>query len=227
MLVRGILTTMSGSLGGITAARNRGGQYLRARVVPVDPGSPAQTTLRTIFGALSIAWQTILTAGQRLAWETYADNVTVVNRIGETVNLTGLQMYIRSNTPRVQAGLLRVDDGPVEFNLGEFTDVSIGIVGGTSDIDVTFDPDDAWANEDGNSMLVLASREAAPSINFFKGPYRLAGTIDGLTLAPPASPAAVTSDFSYTAGNKGFAQVRVSRVDGRLSQVQRVSAIAS
>ncbi len=227
MLVRGILTLMSGSLGGITAARNKGGQYLRARVVPVDPGSPAQTTLRTIFASLNVAWQTILTQVQRDAWITYAANVTVVNRIGETVNLTGQNMYVRSNTPRVQAGFGRIDPGPTSFNLGEFTDVTIGIVGGTSNIDVTFDNTDAWANEDDAIMMVLASREQAPSIQFFKGPYRFAGTIDGNSITPPTSPAAVTSDFPYTAGNRGFAQVRVSRADGRLSVAQRVVALAS
>ncbi len=227
MLVRGILTTMSGSLGGITAARNKGGQYLRARVVPVDPGSPAQTTLRTVFSALAVAWQTILTQANRDAWDTYAENVTVVNRIGETVNITGFNMYIRSNTPRVQAGFARVDAGPTSFNLGEFTDVSIAIVGGTSDVDVTFDNTDAWANEDDAIMTVLTSREKAPTINFFKGPYRLGGAIEGDALMAPTSPAVIVSDFPYTAGNKGFAQVRVSRADGRLSNVQRVEAVAS
>lgn len=227
MLVRGIFTTMSGSLGGITAARNKGGQYIRARVVPVDPGSPAQVTLRTVFAALAISWQSILTALQREAWDTYALNVTVVNRIGETVNLTGLQMYIRSNTPRVQAGFDRIDDGPTEFNLGEFTDVSIAIAGPGAIVSVAFDVTDAWANETGATMIILTSREKAPTINFFKGPYRLAGTIDGDDAIPPTSPASIVSDFTYTTGNKGFAQVRVSRADGRLSNLQRVEAIAS
>ena len=227
MLVRGILTTMSGSLGGITAARNKGGQYLRARVVPVDPGTPAQTTLRTVFSGLAIAWQTLLSAAQREAWDTYAENVTVVNRIGETVNLTGLQMYIRSNVPRVQAGFARVDDGPVSFNLGEFTDISIAIVGGGALVSVTFEDTDAWVNEDDAALLVLTSREKAPTINFFKGPYRLAGSVDGSSTVPPTSPQDLTSDFTYTTGNKGFAQVRVTRADGRLSNLQRVEAIAS
>ena len=227
MLVRGILTTMSGSLGGITAARNKGGQYLRARVVPVNPQTPQQVTLRTIFAALAVHWGTTLTAAQRTAWDTYAENVTVVNRIGETVNLTGFQMFIRSNTPRLQAGEARVDDGPTVFNLGGFTDVSIAIVGGTSDVAVTFDNTDEWANETGASMIILTSREKAESIEFFKGPYRLAGTIDGDDSVAPVSPATVGSDFSYAAGNKGFAQVRVSRLDGRLSVPQRVFALAS
>ncbi len=227
MLVRGILTTMSGSLGGITAARNKGGQYLRARVVPVNPSSPAQVTLRTVFSALAVHWGTTLTALQRTGWDTYAANVTVVNRIGETVNITGFQHYIRSNTPRVQAGFARVDAPPTVFDLGAFTDTSIAIVGGAAVVSVTFEPLDAWANEDGSTMLILASREKAPSINFFKGPYRLAGTIDGDALLAPTSPAAITSDFTYATGNKGFAQVRVSRADGRLSTVQRVEAIAS
>ena len=218
---------MSGSLGGITAARNKGGQYLRARVVPVDPGSPAQTTLRTVFSGLAVAWQTILSQAERDAWDTYAENVTVVNRIGETVNITGFNMYIRSNTPRVQAGFARVDPGPTNFNLGEFTDVSIDIAGGGAVVSVTFNANDTWANEDDALMIVLTSREKAPTINFFKGPYRLAGTIDGDLAMPPSTPAAITSDFVYTTANKGFAQVRVSRADGRLSNIQRVEAIAS
>ena len=227
MLARGIFTTLSGSLGGITAARNKGGQYLRARVVPVDPGSPAQTTLRTVFSGLAIAWQTILTQDQRDAWDTYAENVTVVNRIGETVNITGLNMYMRSNTPRVQAGFVRIDDGPTDFNLGEFTDVSMTIAGGGSTLSISFNIADAWANEDDAIMTVLGSREKAPTINFFKGPYRLAGQIEGDGTTPPPSPASITSDFVYTTGNKGFAQVRVSRADGRLSNLQRIEAIVS
>ncbi len=227
MLVRGILTTMSGSLGGITAARNKGGQYLRARVVPVNPQSPDQVTLRTIFGNLAIAWGTVLTALQRTGWDTYAENVTVVNRIGETVNLTGFNMYIRSNTGRVQAGFARVDAPPTIFNLGDFTDVSIAVAGGGASIDVTFDNTDAWANEDDAIMMVYASREKAETINFFKGPYRLAGQIEGDALIPPTVPATITSDFTYASGNKAFAEVRVSRADGRLSLVQRVVAIAS
>lgn len=227
MLVRGIFTTMSGSLGGITAARNKGGQYIRARVVPVDPGTGFQTTLRTIFGSLAILWQTTLTAAQRTAWDTYAENVTVVNRIGETVNLTGLQMYIRSNVPRIQAGEARVDSGPTNFNLGPFTPMSMSVAGGAAILSLTFDNTDAWANEDDAVAIVLASREAASTINFFKGPYQFAGNIEGDGLTPPTSPASITSAFTYATGNKAFVQVRISRADGRLSQVQRIEAIAS
>ena len=227
MLVRGVLTTMSGSLGGITAARNKGGQYLRARVVPVDPGSFYQTALRTIFGQLAVLWSSTLTAAQRTAWDTYAANVTVVNRIGETVNLTGLQMYIRSNTPRLQAGKPRVDAGPVVMSLPAFTPFTMAVAGGGATLSISFTDTDAWANLDDSCAIILGAREQAPTINFFKGPYRFASRIDGLTAGPPTSPASVTSPFSYTSGNKAFAQVRISLADGRLSTVQRLEAIAS
>lgn len=227
MLVRGILTTMSGSLGGITAARNRGGQYLRARVVPVDPGSVGQVTLRGIFSQLAVFWSSALTAAQRTGWDTYAANVTVVNRIGETVNLTGFQMYMRSNVPRVQAGAARVDPPPTVFTLGEFTPVSMTIAGGGAVLSVAFTNTDPWAEEDDAHLIVLASREKGATINFFKGPYRLAGTIDGDALSAPTSPASITSPFTYASGNRGFAQVRISRADGRLSAIQRIDAVAS
>ena len=227
MLVRGIMTTMSGSLGGITAARNKGGQYLRARVVPVNPSSFPQTSLRTIFGSLANSWGTTLTAAQRAAWDTYASNVTVVNRIGETINLTGFQQYIRSNTPRKQALLPQVDDGPTTMNIGDFSPMTVSIVGGGTTLSIAFDDTDDWVDEDDAAVLVLAGREQAATINFFKGPYRFAGTVLGDATTPPTTPVAVTSKFSYTSANKGFVQVRVSRADGRLSATQLLGAIAS
>lgn len=227
MLVKGILTQMSGSLGGITAAHNRGGLYLRARTVPTDPSSFYQTALRTIFGGLANAWQTVLTAGQRTAWETYAANVTVVNRLGDSVNLTGQQMYIRCNTPRIQASLPRVDDGPTVMALADLDPVTISIAGGGASISVTFDDTVDWVDEDDAGLIILGSREQSPAVNFFKGPFRFANSIDGSSTVPPTSPTAVTSPFSYASGNRGFVQARLSRADGRLSSVQITSAVAS
>lgn len=227
MLVKGVFTQISGSLGGITGSHNRGGQYLRARTVPTDPGTLQQTALRNIFGSLANAWQTVLTAAQRAAWDTYAGNVPVVGPLGDPLVLTGQQMYIRNNTPIVQAGLTRVDDGPVEMALADLSPVSIAIAGGASTISVTFSEDDQWVDEDDAALIVLASREQSPAINFFKGPYRLAGKIDGSSGVPPTSPSNVTSKFAYTSGNKGFVQARCVLADGRVSSPQRVGVLAT
>lgn len=216
----GIITAASGSLGGLTASHNRGGQYLRARVIPTNPSSGPQVAIRAIFGSLATAWQT-LTDDQRAAWTTYAINVPVINRLGDPINLTGQQMYIRNNTAAVQVGLPRVDDGPTIFASDALSPVTLLPVETNNLIGVEFDTTDEWANEAGGALLVYASRQKAATVNFFKGPYRFAGTVDGADPVPPTSPATnITNVFEQSLLNVMFGRVLSVRVDGRISPVQ-------
>lgn len=214
-----ILADASGSLGGLVASHNRGGQYLRARVVPTNPSSSAQVEMRTIFGNLASAWQT-LTLAQREAWTTYAINVPVTDSMGDPLTLTGQQMYVRNNSARVQAGLARIDDGPVIFALDSLNPVTV-IGSETADnYSVTFDDTDAWVPEDGAGLLIYGSRELADTINFFKGPYRFQGIILG-AVAPPTSPdVSITSLFALTEDNVIYNRALSVRADGRISAVQ-------
>jgi len=92
------LSNISGSIGGTTYARNRGGLYARNRTVPINPNSNAQTRARSSFGSFSGGWSSALTANQRAAWAAFAESSPVQNRLGESITLTGQQAYVRSNT---------------------------------------------------------------------------------------------------------------------------------
>lgn len=213
-----VLTEASGSVGGLTYSHNRGGMYTRARSVPTNPNSSYQQIIRGFVAALTSAWQDTLTAAQRTAWDTYALNVLMKDRLGENRNIGGLAHYCRSNVPRLQAGLTRVDDGPTTFNLGEFTNPTIDEVDATADeIDVGFTEADDWVGEDGAAMMVLVSRPVGVAINYFKGPYRFAGSIDGDAVTPLTTPQSLALPFPVVVDQKVFASFRVSRADGRLS----------
>lgn len=218
MLIKSALFSEgSGSLGGITASRNKGGIYFRRRAIPTNPNSPQQQTIRGFVNQLSNLWGTTLTIVQRDAWETYAANVTVLNKLGDPINITGLNHYVRSNVPRLQNALPRADDGPTAYDLGDFTNPSFAYDAAAAEIDVTFDDTDDWANEDDAAMLIYGSRQQGPTINFFKGPYRVALPILGDTITPETSPFASAAPFPCAAGNRCFVFIRVSRADGRLS----------
>jgi hypothetical protein len=227
MLIKSsLLTQASGSVGGLTAAHNQGGIYLRGRTIPVNPASAQQVAVRNFLSQLTTAWGSALTAAQRAAWQTYADNVPMANRLGDMRPIGAIAHYVRSNVPRLQAGLARVDDAPTVFDLGSFGTVTLT---GTADdpyaLSVDFDDTDDWMNETGSAMLVYASREKAPTINFHKGPYRYAGAIEGDDSSPPSSPAAIDSQFAGTADNVAFGYVLVTRADGRLSPVSRFRCV--
>jgi hypothetical protein len=208
---------MSGSVGGLVASHNRGGTYFRQRATPVNPGSTYQDLVRQILAQLTSLWQTVLTQDQRDAWDAYAANVTLPDRLGDQRNVGGIAQYVRSNVPRLQAGLTRVDDGPTVYNLGDFTLPTIASITAPTALSLGFTTGDDWVSEDGAAMLVFGSRGQNASINYFKGPYRFAGSIDGDSGTPPTSPAAITLPFVLTAGQKGFIKYAVTRADGRLS----------
>jgi hypothetical protein len=222
MKIKGALATqMSGSIGGITASHNSGGQYLRARAVPTDPGTVKQTAVRALVSQLVNAWGDTLTAAQRNAWETYAQNVPLTDVFGDARVRTGLNHYVRSNLPLLQAGGTRVDDAPTDFNMGTFSPPTPSASEATQNVSIAFTEADAWRSEDDAHMLIYVSRPVGPTINFFKGPYQYAGKIDGDSTTPPTSPQTVSAPFAFVAGQRLHTQVRVVRADGRMSSVAR------
>ncbi len=225
-----IISRGSGSLAGLTASRNRGGNYFRARAMPTNPNTTFQQTVRSILAAGSSLWASTLTQAQRDKWDLYAENVPLPNSLGAPINVGGIGMYQRTNVARLNTGgatLTRINVAPGIFDLGDFTAPSITIVDATADtLNLAFTNTDAWANEDGSAMTVAISRPANPGINFFKGPYRFADVILGDAITPPTSPTTIALPFPVEAGQRIFVFVRVTRVDGRLSASFRDTSIA-
>lgn len=213
-----LITEGSGSIGGLTASHNRGGQYLRARAIPVNPSSAYQQAVRGFLAQLTSIWRDTLTPLQRTAWDNYAEQVAIPDRLGEPRNAGGLAHYIRSNVPRLQCALPRVDDGPTSYNLGAFSNPTFGsFAAATQDFSLGFDDGDAWANEDDAGMIVYGSADQSPSRNYFQGPYRFAAVVLGDSVTPPTTPATIDLPFAVVVGNTTHVYVRVTRADGRLS----------
>lgn len=222
MLYKGtILAGASGSFGGLTASHNRAGTYFRARSTPVNPNTVYQQEVRSIMGAMSAYWGETLTQLQRDMWDLYAHNVPMINRVGDPINVGGIGMFQRTNVVALQTGAgggAVIADAPDVFNLGSWTPPEIAaITAATQAISLTFDNTDAWANEDDSDMVVFVSRPMSPAINYFKGPYRFAGLIEGDAITPPSSPANITSPWAMAVGQKVFIRAAVLRADGRYS----------
>lgn len=94
----------SGSIAGTTHSHNRAGQYTRNRRMPVQPaGTGRRAFIRSAFGASSTGWATLSGADQA-AWTTYADSHPVTDRLGQSIKLTGHQMYVAINTQNLNVG---------------------------------------------------------------------------------------------------------------------------
>ena len=223
-----IVSQASGSMGGITAARNRYGMYLRNRVIPVNQKTLRQLAVREAMSQLAAAWADTLTSAQRAAWQLYGENVGMPDAFGAIQHLPGKEMYVRSNIPRLQAALTAVDDGPALFSLPP-APAGVTVTGTQNDqkLSIAFDNTEAWAGEVGAALLILCGRPQNTTRNFYGGPWRYAGKIAGATPDPPESPQLLDAPFPFVDGQLLFCQFRVSRADGRLSTPFQSSGLAT
>jgi len=208
----------SGSIAGVTHARNRFGNYIRPRTKPVNPNSAGQAAIRTALSYLAEYWHSTLTAAQRSSWNTYAASVGMKNRLGEPIFLTGFNHFIRSNTEIIRQGFTIIADGPTELALPE-KDTTFAVAGSeaTQLLSVTFNNALPWATEVGGFMFVYQGVPKLVTRNYFGGPWRYADSIVGAVEAP-TSPAEIAAGFTLTEGQKDFMYARIARADGRISE---------
>jgi hypothetical protein len=221
-----VYTQVSGSVGGVTYARNRTGMYARSRALPVNPGTSFQNDVRNWFGQMASYWGLTLTADERASWNNYAANVPVINRLGDAINLTGQSWFIGSAVSRLQAGLAVVESGPTIYQRAHPIGIpTFAIDASDDDVDFAFDNSAEWAGLGGAAVL-FASRPQPASVNFFAGPYRYAGVVLGAAIAP-TSPATIELPFPVQENDKVFFQVRYLDPDGATSVPFRYAGVAA
>lgn len=215
----GGIVQMSGSIAGNTYARNRSGNYVRARTIPVNPNTQRQDVIRSAIAFLSDRWAATLTAPQRTAWNLYGDSVNMKNRLGETVKHSGYNHYIRSNAIRRQIGQALLDAGPVIFELPA-QDPSFGLTAqeDTQLCYFTYDETMDWSTEDGSFLFLFEGKPQNAQRNFFKGPWRVTGAESGIDPGGQSGAISRPTLWGIAEGQHQWGYGRISRADGRLSE---------
>jgi hypothetical protein len=215
-----LISEASGSIAGLTFSHNAGGQYVRARAIPVNSNTVYQQAVRNYMSILTAHWSQELTAAQRDQWTAYAEAIPYVDTLGEPRYISGLAMFMACNSLRLLAGVAIVAAGPSILVKPTCTQPAYSVVAPSTG-SLTFTNTDDWAGEVGGAMLLFTSRGQGVGINYFQGPYRYAGKVSGAA-TPPTSPAAIAPVFSVVAGQKVFYSVRIFRADGRIGDAIRL-----
>lgn len=213
----GGIVQMSGSIAGTTHARNRFGNYSRARTKPVNPNSTLQVAIRSALSYLTTYWHETLSAAQRIAWGTYANAIAMKNRLGETTYLTGFNHFLRSNIVRVQLGQTLCPNAPTILSLPDKDSTfAIAASAATQKVTVTWDDTLPWGDIAASVMGLWMGVPQLTTRNYFGGPWRCNGSIPG----NQTSPTEKTAIFTLVAGQKIWFYGRVSTgpTDSRLSE---------
>lgn len=222
---------MSGSIGGLTASHNRSGQYFRTKGLVTNPNTIRQQAVRSIFGTLVQYWTNTLTAAQRALWDDYAANTPLIDKIGNSINVTGQNMFVRSNSVRLQIGGSIIAAAPLIYNTGEpvtsitaDTDsvpntLGVTLAGTALDTSVAIAGE---ASDDGDICLYLGST-INPTRNYYKGPYQLAVAVtlpsgSAAELISTVLTSLLNSNGAPITGQTRGVRLRNMYDDGRLSQ---------
>ena len=218
MLIRGVMGPgeARGSAGPLTASRNQAGLFLRARVTPVNPKSPGQVAIRQAMASNSSRWSNILDNSQRSAWEAYAEETPLPNKLGDLVNTSGRQMYLRTNNARLQVGIGVIDTAPITQGVAE---PPIGLVdSNTTDGVIVSLTTPTLAGND--VVIYTIGNPVSFAKNFYSSPYRTAAAAVAITGFPlELKPAA-----EVFVGQKYFIESRLFLDDGKVSMKIRQSA---
>jgi len=228
---------MSGSIGGDTHARNRYGNYIRAKTKPINQNAssalltrePDENTVAKVRAAMAFLadrWSQTVTAAQRTAWNLYGASVAMKNALGEVVYLSGYNHYIRSNSIPAMVGGTIVDSGPTIFELPEKDPtVTVAPQETGQHCALVFDDTMEWVDEDDAALIIREGRPQNPQRNFFKGPFIGFKDKAGSSVAPKTSPEDFTNLQILSAGQRVWYDFRILRADGRLSEPFYADAI--
>jgi len=195
----------SGSIAGTTFSHNRAGQYQRNRRAPVQPtGTGRRAFIRASLSAASSAWSGI-TSAERAAWTSFANAYPITDSLGQTITLTGQQMFVRCNTSLQNVGQGIENDPPTTNVVPDVSTTNL-TVSHTTGLTV-----DSFTGTAGDFVSVAFSPPLPPGRSFnktFWQPLGPDGFADAASAPKVVAAAVYNAQFgTLTVGQRIFARV--------------------
>lgn len=188
----------SGSYAGLTASRNRYGQYMRTRAIPVNPSTTFQAAVRARFADLAQDFRA-LTAAQRTGWSDLGTQMIRTDSLGQSYTLTGAQAYSAVNGNNVAAGNAKVSDAPALIEPDPLATQTITLTSASFSWAYTVTPLAA-----GVRLFMYASPQVSAGRSY-NGDYRLIAVTAAAAASPHNLLTAYTARFGApVTGNRIF-----------------------
>lgn len=190
--------SQSGSENGNTASRNRFGQYIRRRAIPVQPRTPAQLNQRARMSLNAAAWRS-LTDAQRAGWLSLGLGMIRTDSLGQSYDLNGFLAYCSVNNNKLDAGDAAVADAPAIATPPDLLTVTITLTAAALSIAYTATPLAA-----GVRLFIRASPQRSAGVKF-NGDYRQIAVTAAAAASPHNGLVAYTAKFGVpVVGNRIF-----------------------
>lgn len=202
----------SGSQANTTASHNRAGQYLRSRRAPVQPiGTGRRAFIRAAFGSAASGFAALTTVEQD-AWSSFASSHPITDALGQSITLTGQQMFVSCGTALINCLQPLPTDPPTsaaQDNLAPVT-ATFSVATGLA---ISFTPGTA-----GNFVTGAIMGPFSSAVRFNKTFWQLPGTtgvVDAFSGTLAAATAVIAAQFgTVIIGQWYFVKVTPVNVGG-------------
>jgi len=181
VLYGGGVANMSGSEAGTVHSHNKGGTYTRQRVVPTNPQTARQMAQRDRLGNFARQWVDALDANQREAWNVWAQENPVIDRLGQSIFLSGFQAYVKLNNRIAAAYDNPIDDPPLDQIVTQLTLAALTFDIGIGGINISFQPTPLPATD---KLQIFATPAVSAGVSYVKNKLRLVLTGSTATVTP-------------------------------------------
>ena len=207
-----LLSDARASVGGATFSKNRGGNYIRSKVAPVQPRSTAQQGVRAGLATLAQMWRT-LTPAQIAGWNTLAQGLTLKDSLGNSYSPSGIDLFVGNNRNLSSINATVVEDPPAQN--AAFDDLSpLTVVATAGTPAFTIAPTVAAAPT-GFTFLVRATGQLSPGVSYVgQSQYRIISHYAATAFASLNILAAYTARYgALVAGQKVQVSVELVQID--------------
>lgn len=181
----GIITELTGSIGGFTFQRNRSGTIVRLRPTGQKKVSDIQTEKQALHTTILANWQGLSLANKTL-WNDFASLHTKTNSFGQTKTLSGLNWYESINQNLTAISEANIDTPPV-FTL-PVAPGNFAFIFSSTELKITFLPVFNPSNE---SLLIRATQPLSVSSQALQKDFRLIKVVN----TPPFSTIDLKTDW--------------------------------
>jgi hypothetical protein len=157
------ITEGRGHAGGSVASRNASGAYIRNKVTPVFPNTPAQAAVNAIFADIAQVWRD-LTQAQRDAWNEAVSNFEHTDIFSDTITPSGFNLHQQLNLNLASIGLPFIQSPPAPADVQSLTNLSVALDGGGTDLEVN----SSEAIEATTDFIIKATVGLSAGISFVK-----------------------------------------------------------
>jgi len=186
-----IVSEIRGKIAATVFTKNKAGASIRNRVTPINRRSVGQTEQRQSLASLAAQWRG-LSEAERLSWNNSSPSFPQTDNLGQTIFLTGEQLFIRCNANLVLIGEPQITSAPTptSFDVLSFTSLTADASAGT--LSLAFAP----TVPAGYQMVVRATAPVSPGKSFIpKSAFRYVTAIAAAQTSPQAIGAAYVAVF--------------------------------